>query len=94
MGELRRMSSGFQNELKGALNDSEPATPRRNVLAEPPADPATPPAVAAVSSQAKAVRRTPLKAAPVEETEASPRRAPAKRADPVSKAPRPRSKGS
>lgn len=94
MGELRRMSSGFQNELKDALNASESATPRRNVLAEPPADPATPTAVTAVSGQAKAVRRTPLKAAPVEATATPAKKAPAKRADPVSKAPRPRSKGS
>jgi len=106
MGELRRMSSGFQSELKDALNASEPATPRRNVLAQPPADGATPTAVAAVSGQAKAVRRTPLKAAPVDATatkapakkapakKAPAKTAPAKRADPVSKAPRPRSKGS
>lgn len=99
MGELRRMSSGFQNELKDALKDSESVTPRRNVLAEPPTDLATPPAVTAVNGQAKAVRRTPLKAAPVtangtpaKKTPA--KKPPAKRADPVSKPPRPRSKGS
>jgi len=95
MGELRRLSSGFQNELRDALNDTEVPAPRRDVLAAPAAQDTTPPAVAAVSSQAKApARRTPLRAAPVEEEAPPAKRSPAKRADPVSKAPRPRSKGS
>jgi sec-independent protein translocase protein TatB len=94
MGELRRMSSGFQNELKEALNDSEPATPRRNVLAQPPTDPTPPAAVTAVSGQAKAVRRTPLKAAPIEAKRTPAKKAAANGVDPVSKPPRPRSKGS
>lgn len=95
MGELRRMSSGFQNELKEALNDTETPTPRRDVLASPPAAASPPPAVASVSAQAKApVRRAPLKAAPVEKKGTAAKKPAAKRADPVSKAARPRSKGS
>jgi sec-independent protein translocase protein TatB len=66
MGELRRLSSGFQNELKEAFTESETVTPttgRRDVLASPVAPPASlSSAVSAVSSQPRA-RRTPLKAA-------------------------------
>jgi len=32
MGELRRMSNGFQQELKSALDDPGPSAPRRDVL--------------------------------------------------------------
>lgn len=95
MGELRRLSTGFQNELKDAFSDTDAAAPRRDVLAAPPGEPATPPAVTAVSGQAKGpVRRAPLRAAPVEKKGATAKKAPAKRAAPVSKVPRPRSKGS
>ena len=64
MGDLRRLSSGFQNEMKGALNTADDPTrvaARRNVLAKeaPPSD-AADSAVGAVSAQA---RKTPLKAA-------------------------------
>jgi sec-independent protein translocase protein TatB len=83
MSELRRLSSGFQNEIKGAFDvaqiTSETPTPRRAPLtAAPDESPAVAEAVAAVSDQPPA-RRTPLKAAPVKK--ASPRAA------------RPRSKG-
>lgn len=67
MGELRRMSSGFQSEIKEAFADTEtstPSTPRRNVLARPAEDtsPVTD-AVTSVSRQPRA-RRAPLQAAP------------------------------
>jgi sec-independent protein translocase protein TatB len=95
MGELRRMSAGFQSDLKDAFNETETTTPRRDVLGAPPAEAPTPPAVRSVSGQAKApVRRTPLRAAPVTADEARATGAPAKQAAPVSKTPRPRSKGS
>ncbi len=75
MGELRRLSNGFQAELRGALADAEaasPTAPRRDVLAAPP-EPTTPvtDAVAAVSKQASA-RRTPLRAAAIEPEPAQP----------------------
>jgi len=65
MGDLRRLSSGFQNEMKGALNTADDPTrvaARRNVLAKeaPPDDATASSAVGAVSAQA---RKTPLKAA-------------------------------
>lgn len=68
MGELRRMSNGFQAELRDAFTDAEaaaPTAPRRDVLAAPP-EPTAPAAdaIAAVSKQAPA-RRTPLRAAPL-----------------------------
>lgn len=95
MGELRRLSSGFQTELKDAFSETDSPAPRRDVLAAPPAPAATPPAVASVSEQAKApARRTPLKAAPVVAKAPPAKKTAAKRADPVPKAPRPRSKGS
>lgn len=65
MGELRRMSSGFQNELKGALEEAERATtlpPARDVLAaatEVEPGPGPP---------ARSPRRAPLKAEPVRRT--------------------------
>jgi Tat protein translocase TatB subunit len=72
MGELRRMSSGFQNELKGALEDAEraaKATPPRDVLAPSQngsAETAPPPVTAgdAPPSRPRAPRKAPLKAAP------------------------------
>lgn len=73
MGDLRRVSSGFQNELKSALNDADRATklpPARDVLAAAtdgehgvaPAPVARPP------------RRQPLKAAPVGKSPPKPAR--------------------
>ena len=68
MGELRRLSTGFQDELKEAFKDSEPTTtprPRRTPLtAVPDADPSVSNAIAAVSQQRPA-RRSPLKAEPI-----------------------------
>src|SRR5690606_28690369 len=71
MGELRRLSTGFQNELRDALAESEAAaSPRRDVLASPPpkrsgvAD-----AVTSVSDQGgtrRPRRRAPLRAVPLE----------------------------
>lgn len=103
MGDLRRLSSGFQNEMKGALSTADDPTrvaARRNVLAKeaPPADAATT-AVGAVSAQAP-VRKTPLKAAAAEngtaaEKPATPRtpakKAPAARKTAAKKAPTARS---
>lgn len=69
MGELRRLSTGFQEELKEAFTDSEPtatpaATPRRTPLtAVPDAEPTVSNAIAAVSQQRPA-RRAPLRAEP------------------------------
>lgn len=65
MGELRRVSSGFQAELKGALDEADPpspATPRRDVLA---AEPAEAPSATTEPSPARKARKAPLKAAPV-----------------------------
>lgn len=76
MGELRRMSSGFQQELKSALDDSDdpkPRSPRRDVLgADSPgvADASVNAAVQAVNEQSPTParrakpRREPLRAAP------------------------------
>ncbi len=62
MGDLRRISSGFQNELKGALDDAERATsvpPARDVLAATTdVDPVPGPAP-------RPSRKEPLKAAPI-----------------------------
>ena len=82
MGDLRRLSSGFQNELKGALEESERAAetgPRRDVLAaaatddaEPPATPGAPTLNGSEPSQvgpARPRRRTPLRAEPAEDDE-------------------------
>ena len=81
MGDLRRVSSGFQAELKGALDEADPQaapTPRRDVLgaAKAPngASPSEP--KSSTTNPARPARRAPLKAAP------------------VPKAARPRSKGS
>lgn len=62
MGDLRRMSSGFQQELRTALDDTDsPSMPRRDVLGTGSAEPSTAPtngsdpvksAVRSVSSQA------------------------------------------
>ena len=73
MGDLRRISSGFQNELKGALDDADrasKATPPRDVLAPSQngsADPAAAPAAGADApavSRPRPPRKAPLKAAP------------------------------
>ena len=52
MGELRRMSSGFQQELRGALDDddSKPRTSRRDVLSSDEPRVAEKPVSAAVQS--------------------------------------------
>ena len=70
MGELRRLSTGFQEELMEAFSDSEPAatpptTPRRAPpKAVPDAEPSVSNAIASVSNRPPA-RRTPLKAEPI-----------------------------
>ncbi len=76
MGELRRLSSGFQEELRGALEDSTEEPPRvaSRPAGEPSSDvPAVHPeidaAVTSVSEQPPARRvrrREPLRAAPIE----------------------------
>jgi sec-independent protein translocase protein TatB len=82
MGELRRMSSGFQQELRGALHDAESEpSPRRDVLgngtrsSQPPSTSDDDPVGSAVrsvseqpSGQPKPARprRAPLRAAPEE----------------------------
>jgi sec-independent protein translocase protein TatB len=98
MGELRRLSSGFQNELKGAFAepDAAPArpAPRRTPLTAAPAtdeSPAVEDAIASVSDQRPA-RRAPLRAAPA--TRAPRVAAPAKEAPSAPEAGRPPSKGS
>ena len=74
MGDLRRLSSGFQNEMKGALNTADDPTrvaARRNVLAkEAPPDDATASSAVAVSAQPTAARKAPLKAAAVKKAPA------------------------
>jgi sec-independent protein translocase protein TatB len=66
MGELRRLSAGFQNELKDAFSEAEtagPTTPRRDVLASPrPDERPTNGAPAAATPPRR--RRAPLQAAP------------------------------
>lgn len=73
LGDLRRVSSGFQNELKGALDDAERAstvTPPRDVLAaeqSSSAKPASPPpdgSAATAGARPRPPRKAPLKAAP------------------------------
>jgi sec-independent protein translocase protein TatB len=85
MGDLRRMSSGFQEELRGALDVTEPSpastpsTPARDVLgagSDARSAAAAAPAPDPTAKAARPARKAPLKAAP------------------VPKAPRPRSKGS
>lgn len=69
LADLRRLSSGFQAELKGAFNDAElddTTTTRRKALgATPPNDSAVTNAVASVSDQ-RPKRRTPLQASPAD----------------------------
>jgi sec-independent protein translocase protein TatB len=65
MGELRRLSTGFQNELKDAIDitDRAPTTaPPRDVLAEAAPDPA--PAALPAAEAPRPRRRSPLVAAP------------------------------
>ena len=75
MGELRRLSSGFQSELKSAFDESERASaPARDVLgatgapsdgdAQGAASPATS-AKGATNGTSRPRRRTPLRADPV-----------------------------
>ncbi len=75
MGELRRLSSGFQNEMRSALDttgDTTPVAGRRDVLGAGTTDEADAPvadAIAQVSAQpARPRRREPLKAAPAKKT--------------------------
>lgn len=66
MGDLRRVSSGFQNELKSALDEAEPTprpAPARDVLASEPDSAARP--AAAPPAKPRPARKAPLKAAPV-----------------------------
>ena len=84
MGDLRRLSTGFQNEMRSALDTADDPTRvagRRNVLASPEVDDApVADAVAQVSAQPSApakkptARRAPLRAAP------APKKATAKKA--------------
>ena len=73
MGDLRRVSSGFQNELKGALDDAERASkaaPPRDVLASGQngsAEPVSRPpdgSAARTGTRARPPRKAPLRAAP------------------------------
>jgi Tat protein translocase TatB subunit len=62
MGDLRRVSSGFQNELKGALNEAERVTkvpPARDVLT------AATEVAPGPTAAPRPARKEPLKAAPV-----------------------------
>lgn len=103
MGEVRRLSNGFQNELRGAFAETETraTTPPRDVPGTgSPTSPASSSAAAAVSRQAPA-RRQPLRAAPAtaeaRRAKAPPpaRRAATAKEEPVArKAPRSRAKGS
>ncbi|MET0728618.1 MAG: Sec-independent protein translocase protein TatB [Acidimicrobiales bacterium] len=75
MGELRRLSSGFQNEMKGAFDEADrPTAPSRDVLGGgPPADvpSAASKAIDAVSDPTpgpRPRRRTPLRADPLPES--------------------------
>jgi sec-independent protein translocase protein TatB len=89
MGELRRLSSGFQNELKTAFDETEhqrPTAPPRDVLAAgfdettAAADPAPAPGANGAEPQGGATHR--------------PRRRAPLKADPVPDRPPPRTKGS
>jgi len=81
MGDLRRISSGFQNELKSAMDETKStSTPARDVLAPEPAA-STDAAPQAAPAQARPARRAPLKAAPTKKAV-------------TQKTARPRSKGS
>ncbi len=91
MGELRRLSTGFQNEMRSALDTSGDTTPvagRRDVLGGGTTDEADAPvtdAIAQVSAQpARPRRREPLKAAPAKKaaTKASTKKASAPRRTP------------
>lgn len=92
MGELRRLSSGFQSELKTAFDESEqaPAAPPRDVLG------AGGPAVVEEGSAVAAERAVPAVASEPEAgaRPARPRRRTPLRADPVPEAGSPRTNGS
>jgi sec-independent protein translocase protein TatB len=69
MGELRRLSAGFQNELKDAFSEADttgPTTPRRDVLAGPPPAVGTANGTTAPTRSSSPTRRVPLQAAPVD----------------------------
>lgn len=70
MGDLRRVSSGFQAELKGALDEADPpaTTPRRDVLGAKAAETADDAPAGTKPSPARSARKAPLKAAPVPKT--------------------------
>jgi len=77
MGEMRRLSSGFQSELRSAFDDAEKgvsAGPRRDVLGVGTASTADtaptdgPTGPAAASDGRRPRRRTPLRAGPVPDT--------------------------
>lgn len=74
MGELRRLSTGFQSELKDAFAEAEQPTPRSPsraaLTAVPDPDPTVGAAVRSVSGQ-RSPRRTPLRAAPSSEQASS-----------------------
>lgn len=83
MGELRRLSQGFQNEMKGALNtadDPNRVAPRRNVLAkgdpepgdEAPARHRTKPLVADAVASVSAQPSAPAKKAPARKAAKAP----------------------
>lgn len=96
MADLRRLSSGFQGEIRDAFADTDVANPltssRRDVLARPSeASPATSSAVEALSDQGR-VRRTPLRAAPAPSPAARAARTSPANAAPLPKGTRPRGK--
>jgi sec-independent protein translocase protein TatB len=94
MGELRRLSAGFQNELKDAFSDAEatgPTTPRRDVLAGPPPASAAANGTTAPAGPSSRARRAPLQAAPADATEPAADHPTAPAARPAKRAPRPQS---
>jgi sec-independent protein translocase protein TatB len=98
MGDLRRLSQGFQNEMKSALDTADQpdrVTPRRNVLAQDAApdgetrsphrtEPLVADAVASVSAQPSAAKPAAKKTAGARK--APLRAAPAKNGTPVKRA--------
>ncbi len=106
MGDLRRLSTGFQSELTGAFseNDANPA-PRggRDALGAPAADDGAVSAAAASVSGQTPRRTVPLQAAPAPGKKVATKtpspgskkatKQSAKKASPAPKGPRPRAKG-
>lgn len=62
VGEIRRISSGFQQELKGALHDAEQTAAGSSPAAADPAPSAGPPAKRGADQPPR--RKAPLRAAP------------------------------